>query len=629
MASIASLFQLPLAAAEPAGGAAVDQVVIATAGAGLATGLLLWLILRHRAREDSPLGRLAEFSGRVSGLPGWVALPSAVAAVSLMTALLGMYWDIALHIDEGRDAGPLANPAHYLILAGLFGVFSAGVLAIALPVRERPGPAAVRLGSYQAPVGGVLIAAAGAFALTGFPLDDMWHRMFGQDVTLWGPTHLMLIGGAGMTLIGQAVLLAEGMRAKRESGEDVAPAAAASGKRPLVSPATITAARRVGLMGGLLIGLSTFQAEFDFGVPQFRLVFAPLLIAFAAATALSAARVWIGPGGAIGAALFFLVVRGLVGVIVGPVLGQTTPMLPLYLGSALLVEGVALLVAARARSLAFGAAAGLLVGTAGFWIEWAWSHAVMPLPWTADVLPEGLVLSTVAGVAGGLTGALIGSALRGDLPRPAVARASFAASVIAVGACVGYGLMTTAPEGARATVALAETRPAPQREARATVRIAPASAADGAAWVQMTAWQGGGLVVDRLRRTGPGVYRSTKPVPVHGDWKALLRLHDGATLAAVPIYLPRDEAIPAPEVPALARFTRPFEEEVQFLQRERKDDIPAWLFAAASLVVLAIALGFLAALAWGLARVARTGRAPGPPRPERRAPATEATPVGA
>ena len=108
-----------------------------------------------------------------------------------------MYWDISLHIDVGRDPGPLANPAHYLILAGLFGIFAAGFLAICLP-KERPGPAAVHIaGDWYAPVGGVLIAACGAFALIGFPLDDIWHRLFGQDVTLWGPTHLMLIGGAG------------------------------------------------------------------------------------------------------------------------------------------------------------------------------------------------------------------------------------------------------------------------------------------------------------------------------------------------------------------------------------------------------------------------------------------------
>jgi len=30
------------------------------------------------------------------------------------------------HIGNGRDPGPLANPAHYFIIIGLFGVFLAG-----------------------------------------------------------------------------------------------------------------------------------------------------------------------------------------------------------------------------------------------------------------------------------------------------------------------------------------------------------------------------------------------------------------------------------------------------------------------------------------------------------------------
>ena len=47
--------------------------------------------------------------------------------VPLLTAVLGMYWDISLHIDVGRDPGPLANPAHYFILFGLMGVMAAGV----------------------------------------------------------------------------------------------------------------------------------------------------------------------------------------------------------------------------------------------------------------------------------------------------------------------------------------------------------------------------------------------------------------------------------------------------------------------------------------------------------------------
>ena len=54
-------------------------------------------------------------------------------------------------------------------------------------------------------------------------------------------------------------------------------------------------AARVALSGGLLIGLSTFQAEFDFGVPQFRFVFQPMLIMLAAGVGLVAARLWARP----------------------------------------------------------------------------------------------------------------------------------------------------------------------------------------------------------------------------------------------------------------------------------------------------------------------------------------------
>jgi hypothetical protein len=69
--------------------------------------------------------------------------------------------------------------------------------------------------------------------------------------------------------------------------------------------------------------------------------------------------------------------------------------------------------------------------------------------------------------------------------------------------------------------------------------------------------------------------------------------------------MPADPGIPAPGVAAAPRFERPFITDRQALQRELKDDVPAWLWAAASLVVLSIALVFLATLGWGLARVAR------------------------
>lgn len=603
---------------DPAGGAALSEIILATGGALVATSLLFALGFGHRAGRTQLLERWSQFAGRVGHLPPWVALPSALGTGSLITALLGMYWDISLHIDNGRDAGPLANPAHYLILFGLFGIFAAGFLSMTIP-REKPCPTAIRLyDGWYAPLGGLLMAAAGGFALIGFPLDDLWHRLFGQDVTLWGPTHLMLIGGASVSLIGQAVLLAEGTRTQGIlHGED----------RSASVPFALML-RRAALGGGFLIGLSTFQAEFDFGVPQFDFLFQPMLIALAASIGLVSARLWGGRGGALAAVAFFVAVRGFVSLMVGGVWDEATPHLPLYLVEALLVEGVAALLLTR-RPLAFGAVAGVLIGTVGTAAEWGWSHVWMPLPWPSALLPEVLVVTVLAGLGGGLVGTFIGGSLRvRPEPFPRGARVVFPLAGVLVAGLVAFGLATSPQEGITARVQLQDVPGGGPRSVNATVTLDPPSAADDAKWLTTTAWQGGGLVVDRLTRVRQGVYRTNVPVPVHGTWKAEFRLHAGRALMGVPVYLPNDPAIPAKEVPARASFERPFVRDKDILQREAKEGV-AGLSLLGYGIVLAITLSIVALNAWALVRLATvtedapaTGRdrfrrtpAPGKPAP--------------
>src|SRR4051812_744798 len=605
-----------IAAVDPAGGAAIGEVIGATAGALVATSLLFALGFGHRAGRTQLLERWSAFAGRVGHLPPWVALPSALGTASLITALLGMYWDISLHIDNGRDAGPLANPAHYLILFGLFGIFAAGFLSMCIP-RERPCPTAIRLyDGWDVPLGGLLMAAAGGFALIGFPLDDMWHRLFGQDVTLWGPTHLMLIGGASVSLIGQGVLLAEGTRTQGIlRGED------RSGGVPLYL--TI---RRAALGGGFLIGLSTFQAEFDFGVPQFDFLFQPMLIALAASIGLVSARLWGGRGGALGAVLFFIAVRGFVSLMVAGTWGESTPHFPLYLVEALLVEGTAALLLTR-RPLAFGAVAGLLIGTVGTAAEWGWSHVWMPLPWPAALLPEVAVVSVLAGLAGGLVGTFIGSALLvKPQPFPRGARVVFPLAGLVVGGLVAFGLATSPQHGVSAQVQLLDVPGSGPREVTAVVRLDPPQAADDAKWLTTTAWQGGGLVVDRLTRVREGVYRTNQPIPVSGDWKAEFRLHSGRSLVGVPIYMPDDPAIPAKGVAARASFERPFIRDKQILQREAKQgtgSLPLVGYA----IVLAITLSIIALNAWALVRLATVIGPQARPPARRTAPVREPLPA--
>src|SRR6266576_2428411 len=259
----------------PAQGAAIGQVIGATLGMSLVTFGLFFLFHRRRTGRALWLKRLADRTGRLLGVPGWSALPSVLlVGVSLLVAVYGMYWDISIHLNEGRDPGPLANAAHYFILAGLFGVFSSAVIAVALTGERRPSPSAVRLpGGMWAPLGAVVIFACGSVSLAAFPLDDVWHRIFGQDVTLWGPTHLLLIGGAAFSIIGAWILHAEGVRATDAADPEI----------PLAARL-----RDLALIGSFLVGLSTFQAEFDFGVPPSRAVWQPLLLALGAGIGLVA-----------------------------------------------------------------------------------------------------------------------------------------------------------------------------------------------------------------------------------------------------------------------------------------------------------------------------------------------------
>jgi hypothetical protein len=523
----------------------------------------------------------------------------------LLIAVFGMYWDISIHLDKGRDPGPLANPAHYFILVGLFGVFTCGALSVALAPR-RPSNVALELSrSWWAPLGAALILVCSAVSLIAFPMDDIWHRIFGQDVTLWGPTHLLLFGGASLSLLGLWVLQVEAAKAQRNEG----------------NPPTdrlVHRLRDLSLAGGLLVGMSTFQGEFDYGVPQFRLVWQPVLLALAAGIVLVAARVRLGRGGALSTALFFVALRGILAILVGPILGRTTPHFPLYLAEAGCVELAALWVRPT-RPISFGAASGLLIGTVGFAAEYGWSHVWGRAPWPASMLPEAIPCAIGAGIAGGVLGGFIGRSLTPAASAERAPRWAVPAAALTVVALVAWCLPMPLPaRPPTATVSVTDIHSPPQRTVAATIALRPSDASNRARWLTVTAWQGGGSVVDHLHRVGNGVYRTTKPIPVWGPkWKVTLRLQRGDEVLGLPIYMPADTAIPAPQIPAPTHFTRPFEQDKKLLQREQKPNIPGALTLIAYLLVLAVAIVVIGLLTWGLRRIAaEIGSAP--PRRRRR-----------
>ncbi|MDX6555660.1 MAG: hypothetical protein QOD86_1855, partial [Miltoncostaeaceae bacterium] len=518
------------------------------------------------------------------------------------------YWDISIHIDDGRDPGPLANPAHFFILFGLMGVMAAGIFGMALPQKDIRSSVNVPGIGPHAPAGAIVIAACGALSLTAFPLDDVWHRIFGQDVTLWSPTHLMLITGASLSTFGALALYRESL----EESDDTQAVPARAGW--LLAPLT----------GAMLIGLNTFLAEFDFAVPQFRLDMHPVGIALAAGVALVSARLVIGPYGALATVAFFIGLRGFLFVTVGPILGGTEPRFSLYLAEAILVELAAVAFARSGKPIAgrpvtFGLVAGGLIGTLGIAAEWAWSHVWMVHPWTASMFPEAALMALGMALAAGVIGGFVGRALslRGTrLPAapgwvlPAAALAAVAIAVLGIRISEGDGSL-------RAQLQLT---PAGEGRVEATVRMQPQDAADDARWLTITSWQGKqASIVQHLERTGPGQYRTVEPVPVDGTWKSILRLHVDDEVLGLPVFLPEDPAIPAKEVPATPTIDRAFVLDKKNLQREQKQGVSGVLttgaYAGVGLIVIVL-FGFLF---WGLKRVRETlghdseDAAPGPP----------------
>jgi hypothetical protein len=589
-------------AAPPAGGAEIKEIIIATVMGGIAFGGVVLLALGHRSGRITWLQTAGDFAGKQLSLPAWAALPLVVLTTSLICAVFGLYWDVSLHLSKGRDPGPLANPSHYFILVGLLGCFSAGVFALTMPKPgTKPSPWAVKIANgWYAPVGGILIAISAAFGLAGFPLDDFWHRLFGQDVTLWGPTHLLMLTGAGLCLIGASVLLVEGgLATDRKRGD-----------RDLTTrEKAVRTGRRASSAGGLLVALCIYMGEFDFGIAQFQLLFHPLMVMFAAGVALTYARSSIGKGGAIFAVLFYLLVRGLLTLIVADVFGRPVAHFPIFLGCAIAVELAALAMGSKVytKPMQWAIASGAAIGTLGLATEWGWSNIWAIYPWTASLVPEGAIIGFIAAIAGSFIGAWMANSLM-LRPRPTGAlRFAPIASVLVLIVMVGYGLHQYSPKGLTATITNTPAA-APAGETgkwvNSTVKLNTTYYDTDQKWAKSIAWQGPGFVVNDLKKVGPGTYVTTAPIPAYGKWKSMVRFHKGSSLMGVAVFEPLDTAIPAAEVPASPLVTRELRPDRVVLQREAKFD-GGWLTTMGYLMVFSIAMLLLSLLAWGIQRVSR------------------------
>ncbi len=128
----------------------------------------------------------------------------------LFQAEFGLAWDRSWHDYLGRNQ--FLIPPHIMSYTG---IGLTGLVALTLVLIEtvryyqrKPGVDASStiqvLRVFAAPTGFVMVGFGTLIDLIAAPLDNYWHTLYGIDVTLWSPFHLMGLTGsifAGVGLI--------------------------------------------------------------------------------------------------------------------------------------------------------------------------------------------------------------------------------------------------------------------------------------------------------------------------------------------------------------------------------------------------------------------------------------------
>jgi hypothetical protein len=138
-----------------------------------------------------------------------VERPARLWALTLATLVLtltrlGAYWDVQWHWAVGRDS--FFIPPHTLIYAG---VAVSGLLGLSMVWRDGVRH---RFRRAPRPWGWLILMIGAGITVSAAPFDDLWHRLYGIDVTIWSPPHMVGVLGGWVMNLGLFVLWAGAWR---------------------------------------------------------------------------------------------------------------------------------------------------------------------------------------------------------------------------------------------------------------------------------------------------------------------------------------------------------------------------------------------------------------------------------
>src|SRR6266540_3226408 len=122
-----------------------------------------------------------------------------------MLAGWGVQWDIQWHVLIGRDSFWI--PPHVMTYAGVSILVLVRFGVLAWETLRGEGP--VRVLGLRGSRGFHLAAWGIAITVLAAPIDDLWHRLYGIDVTLWSPPHLLGLVGSVVNTLGCFVIIRE------------------------------------------------------------------------------------------------------------------------------------------------------------------------------------------------------------------------------------------------------------------------------------------------------------------------------------------------------------------------------------------------------------------------------------
>ena len=136
---------------------------------------------------------------------GWTVL------VGALLFLFGTCWDIQWHTYVGRDRTLI--PPHLMMLGGVILSGSAAfmeILAETVWTRRRPDVDQFTtpfVGLFHGPLGAYVAGFSALTAGIAFPLDSYWHALYGIDVAVWAPFHIMFLVSMSAVALGAVYML--------------------------------------------------------------------------------------------------------------------------------------------------------------------------------------------------------------------------------------------------------------------------------------------------------------------------------------------------------------------------------------------------------------------------------------